>query len=105
MESNEQPVVPGAHDITARMQMLLLEELRRARGNAAATKRAFLGYFRQGLAGGLSLETLVEIAALKPTSGTSVIAKVGYNTGEIKPLIQFLKTVRLEDVLRFEDFP
>ncbi len=81
-------------------------DLRKARGNATATRRAVLRYFRDGFFSKFPLGLLLKWLLFWPNERESVLIQVGYSPREAKDFTAMVRQLTLQEVLTtYDDTP
>ena len=75
-----------------------LLELRKARGNAEATRQAAIHYFRSGVASGFEVGPLLNWLFFWPNRGQSVFSQVGYSGKESSEFVETLKKLPVQEL-------
>ena len=76
-----------------------LAELRAAHGDVAATREAFLRFFRRGFDTGLSIEECMRLLFFEPSQAGSLFHRVGYAAHEYVSLVRMVRELPIMDVL------
>lgn len=109
MKSLETTSFPGDNenvDLSETVKSLInstFAELRISRGSDAATKRALLRYFQNGVRAGLTLDELIQLLFFKPTQTTAPVSRVGYDSRQISTIINFVKELTMLEVLSYSE--
>jgi len=84
-DTDSQPEIP-----VALLSQALLD-LRQARGSRRATREAVIRYFKSGIAGGYTVDSLMQWLFYWPENQPSVFSQVRYSAPEIREFMEILK--------------
>jgi hypothetical protein len=88
----------GGTEIPVALLAEALRELRKARGNAEATRQAAIHYFRSGLASGFQAGPLLSWLFSWPNRRESVFSQAGYSGKEGSEFVEMLKKLPVQEL-------
>jgi hypothetical protein len=88
----------GGTEIPVALLAEALRELRKARGDAEATRQAAIHYFRSGVASGFQVGALLSWLFSWPNRRESVFSQVGYEGKQGREFVETLKKLPVQEL-------